>query len=213
MNRNDSSFKENQKRYQQTFGHLQIPQLMDIKSVEQNQERKTPMKKMKTLAISAATAVVCLIGATSAYAADLGGIRTTINSWFNGQQAQIEAVDNGDGGYTFFDEQGTPIGAGGGVTFDENGNEIQLPADDVYENGFAESIEEENGRTYLISFDRKVDISDLMNKSGTTRVKLMVNGVKRYFAIEQLDAQNHSWSSTETPEEGFTDKDYQDLDA
>lgn len=170
------------------------------------------MKKTKSLALSAATAIVCLLGVTTAYAADLGGIRTTITSWFNGEKTEIEATPNGSGGYTFTSPEGEVIGSGGGVTFDENGNEVWLPADDVYEHGFVEQIVEENGRTYLMIQDCKEDLTDLFAKQNPIHVKLLIDGQMRYFEIEShVDTQGsgaYSYSSSDEPFNGVDEDEF-----
>lgn len=166
------------------------------------------MKKTKSLALSAATAIVCLLGVTTAYAADLGGIRTTITSWFNGEITEIEATPNGSGGYTFTSPEGEVIGGGGGVTFDESGNEVWLPADDVYEHGFVEQIVEENGRTYLMIQDRKEDLTDLFAKQNPIHVKLLVDGQMRYFEIETQGSGAYSYSSSDEPFNGVAEDEF-----
>lgn len=207
MNKNDPAFLDNQKRYRQAMDTLPIPELIKVETIQERERH--PMKKAKSLALSAATAAVCLLGVTTAYAADLGGIRTTITSWFNGEKTEIEATPNGSGGYTFKTQDGEVIGGGGGVTFDENGNEVWLPADDVYEHGFAEQIVEENGRTYLIIQDCKEDLTDLFAKQNPIHVKLMVDGQMRYFEIEngsdRQGSKAYSYSSSDEPLNGLAE--------
>lgn len=215
MNRNDSGFRNNQKRYQKALSSLQMPKRLSMEDLEERMlKEKHPMYKLKSLAFSSAAAIVCLLGATGAYAADLGGIRTTFNSWFNGQRAAVEAVPNGDEGYSFYSD-GEWIGGGGGVAIDDFGNETPLDADDVYENSFTEQVVEEDGRIYLIAWDRKEDITDLFEKNSTIYVCLQASGQMHYYEIERIDeqdAQGYSYSSDVQPLSHTNPEQYTNLD-
>lgn len=216
MKTNNSGFKANQQRYQKALSSLQMPNVLSMEDIEQKTEQEKPMMtKLKSFAFSTAAAVVCLLGATGAYAADLGGIRTTFTSWFNGEQTSVEAVPNeGENGYTFYSD-GEYIGAGGGVAYDDFGNEIPLNADDVYENSFTETITEEDGRIILTAKDRKVDLTDLFRDANPIHVTLTVNGQLKYYEIEKIggeDLQGFGHGSDTKPLFGTKASDYISLD-
>lgn len=216
MNRNDSAFEKNQERYRQAFSQLQIPEPVSVECLKGKEN--LVMNKLKSFAISMSAAAVCLLGVTTAYAADLGGVRTTITGWFNQEQTAVDAQPDGDGGYVFTGPDGKVIGGGRGIEYDAFGNEIPLDAEDVYNASFAELLSEENGHYFLISKDRKVDVTELLAQHNPLRVKMTVDGKIRYFIVEAVFEDGRAVSTTFTADDKpirwtwTKDADYIDLD-
>ncbi|GEM_PF-489668 len=210
--KNDPAFLDNQKRYRQAMNILQDPEPVRIEDLQKRE--RIPMKKTKTMAISAATALVCLFGATGAYATDLGGFRTMINGWLNGEQVEIEAIPDGQGGYTFATSDGQEIGGGGGVEIDQFGNETPLPAQDVYET-FAQSVQYEDGRIILTDHEKRADLTDLFEKSDTVYVKMEVQNTMNYYQIqvnkEDGEVTGFEYSARPEPFNGKKEADYQEV--
>ncbi len=180
--KNDPAFLDNQKRYRQAMNILQDPEPVRIEDLQKREQNS--MKKTKTMAVTAAAALICLFGATGAYAADLGGFRTMINGWLNGEQVEIEATPDGQGGYTFATSDGQEIGGGGGVEIDRFGHETPLPAQDVYET-FAQSVQYKDGRIILTDHEKSADLTELFEKSDIVYVKMEVQGTMNYYQIQQ----------------------------
>lgn len=207
--KNDPAFLDNQKRYRQAMNILQDPEPVRIEDLQKRE--RIPMKKTKTMAITAAAALICFFGATGAYAADVGGFRTMINGWFNGEQVEIEAIPDGKGGYNFTTSDGQEIGGGGGVEIDRFGNEIPLSAQDVYED-FAQSVQYEDGRVILTDHEKSADLTDLFEKNDTVYVKMEVQGEMNYYQIEQNKdgdtVYGFSYSTHTEPFNGKKEADY-----
>ncbi len=134
-----------------------------------------------------------------AYAADLGGIRTTVNVWLHGEHTQLDAVPNGTGGYEFY-ETGSdePIGGGGGVWIDENGVEHAASAQEVAEN-LASPVEvREDGTVWLSVNDRTWDITDYIQSGKSENF----HAGSRYFRV-LVEGTGVQTQTSDRPEPGI----------
>lgn len=194
---------ELKRRYKKAFSEIHIPQSVEM---DYGMERKNSMTNwIQKHAIAFGAALVLLGSGTAAYAADLGGIRTNVQMWINGEQKEVEAVPNGDGGYEFYEPgSDTPFAGGGGVEYDQFGNEHPLSAQDVAEN-MGPNLENRDGRFYLIEKDREWDITDYLNDDGEAYLK--AEGL--YYCITVEDGEAYSLSSQPNPESG---RKYESLD-
>ena len=152
--------------------------------------------------------VILLFGcATVAYAADIGGIRTTIQTWVHGKQTPVDVTEVG-GGYKFSYSEGgeTKSVTGGGIAFDQNGNEIPLTPEEIAEATFEEIGRQADGRIWLYYKSYAIDITDHMTGAGC-RLVLDDGGAKVYFDI---DAPNELGSCSYRRAIGSTENDPQD---
>jgi hypothetical protein len=135
--------------------------------------------------IAAAIAVVVLMtgGTGVAYAANVGGIQRTIQLWIHGDQTQatIEVNQNGSYSIEYTSEDGNVVGqGGGGVAFDENGNEKALTENEIIEGLKRPDVEyEEDGSVWVYFYDQKIDITDKFI-NGFCYIKL-VNGDDTFY--------------------------------
>lgn len=151
------SIEDERKRYRQTFSQIHIPH-----DIEVNTERKTEMNWFAKHAAALFAAAILMTGSTAAYAADLGGIRTTVSYWLNGEEVETEAISNDDGGY-YFPEQGV---SGGGISYDGFGNEQPMSAQELAEMTFNEYVEiRDNGEIWLKSRLGEWNITDQFKES------------------------------------------------
>lgn len=185
------SIEDERKRYRQTFSQIHIPH-----EIEMNTERKTKMNWFAKHAAALFAAAILMTGSTAAYAADLGGIRTTVSYWLNGEEVETEAISNDDGGY-YFPEQGV---GGGGISYDRFGNEQPMSAQELAEMTFNEYVEiRDNGEIWLKSRLGLWDITDLFEESSHANI---TDG-KTYFMIDiEEDRTGTSMETTLIPNEG-----------
>ena len=115
MSENEKLQRERE-TYQRVFSKIQIPEPVDVETIMKENRRETGMNFWQKHAAALGAALVIAGSTGVAYAADLGGIRTTVNVWLHGEQKELEAVPDGSGGYEFY-ETGSdePIGGGGGI--------------------------------------------------------------------------------------------------
>ncbi|MDE7313998.1 MAG: hypothetical protein K2N87_20655 [Eubacterium sp.] len=175
----------NKERYKKAFQTLHSSGQFSLE-VEMMEKRKHVYHMKKVVAACAATAI--LFGSmTVAYAADLGGIQQKITAWFHGEQTQVNVKDNGNGSYTFTftDENGKKQAqTGGGVAFDDNGNEIQLSAEDLAPS-IGNFVEADNdGKVWLYYYDKKIDVTEMFGEDGICKVALEHEGETVYFKID-----------------------------
>lgn len=191
----------NREKYRQAFSALHAS---DDISLEGNTMKKENLKFSIRPALAACLCVAVMIGCMGvAYAADVGGIRETIEIWFNGRQVEAGVVDysgDGKGGYAFeINENGeTRTVSGGGVAIDENGVESALSPEEVAD-AFAIDVDvDENGRVWLYHYGQSYDITDLM-AHGKCKVSLDNGANPLYFDVEDNGAGGYAFSMSAEP--------------
>ncbi len=194
----------NKEKYKRAFSALHPSYPIDLE--------ESTMKNTKThVLFRPVAAVVCillLLGcATVAYAADIGGIRTTIQTWVHGKSTPVD-VTQVKGGYQFsYSEDGkTKSFSGGGIAVDQAGNEIPLTPEEVAEAVFDEIGRQEDGKIWLYYKSYAIDITEHMTGSGCKLV-LTDEGTKVYFDI---DAPNEIGSCSYRRAMGSPEGDPQD---
>ena len=121
-----------QERYKRAFSALHTS---DGFQVNLNEEKKPSHAfRPRRFVTAACVAMAVMAGATAAYAADVGGIQRIVQVWFNGEMTSATLnVDESEGSYKLQDSSGSVIQEGGGVAYDENGNERPLTAEEIQE--------------------------------------------------------------------------------
>lgn len=183
----------NKDRYKQAFSVLHPSKPIEL------EER--PMKKNHTHLIlrpvaAVLTTVIVLFGCASvAYAADVGGIRTTVQSWFRGKEAAVEVIEKNPGEYEFQIQQDgqTHIMGGGGVEFDQFGNEKPLSPEDVAQTLSEEISQKEDGSIWLYYKNYAIDITEYMTPNGC-KLLLNDNGEKLYYNITAVENRSCGYS-------------------
>ena len=193
----------NKEKYKKAFSVLHASGSISME--EENMNKKKNAYIMKKVLAACASAAVILGSMTAVYAADIGGIREKMMIWFHGEQIEAEITDRGNGSITahFKDADGKPKEiSGGGAAFDEFGNETALPAEDVL-NVICDEVEvDEDGRIWLYTYDKKIDITDSFQEDGVCRVAVERDGRMCYFAIKDNGSGNYGFQMTiEKPED------------
>lgn len=198
----------NKERYKQAFSALHPSNPIKL------EER--PMKKNHTHLIlrpvaAVLTTVILLFGCAGvAYAADVGGIRTTIQSWFRGKEASFDVVEKKPGEYEFQIQQDgqTHIMGGGGVEYDQFGNEKPLSAEDVAQTLSEMICQKDDGSIWLYYKNYAIDISKYMTEDGC-KLLLNDNGEKQYYDISAVENGGCGYSrSPNEPDWGEDPDDY-----
>lgn len=123
----------NEERYKKSFDNLHLSGDFSSRlkgSLEKEREDKKVVNLFSAGKIAAAIAICSLACGTACYAADVGGIRTNFALWMNGSSREIEVQDNGDGSYTYYDENGKEYGFGG-ISYGPGGEEVPMSAEDL----------------------------------------------------------------------------------
>ena len=179
----------NKERYKEAFGVLRP---------ETEQWEVQPMKnnirtfKTKRILAVAAVVVILAVAAVGVYAADVGGIQTTLKTWFHGQEVDVDVSTGEDGEYKFEvkDENGNVTGSfgGGGVELGLFGKERKLSPQEVLDANHLDIVTNEDGRMMLYYYDQSYDITDLFSADGKCKVCLTDSSTGRdktlYIEIE-----------------------------
>ena len=190
-----------QERYKRVFSALHTS---DGFQVNLNEEKKPSHAfRPRRFVTAACVAMAVMAGATAAYAADVGGIQRIVQVWFNGEMTSATLnVDESEGSYKLQDSSGSVIQEGGGVAYDENGNERPLTAEEIQESiEDTASAEIIDGRMYLMYRNQKLDITDKFDDSGYCYVTVRNGSNKLYCTVRKDGAMASSSDKYIMPDE------------
>lgn len=187
--------KTNKEKYKSAFSVLHMPEPVNL-------ENKESVMKPRILkpAMAFSLAAVILGGSSIAYANDFAGIKTTIQGWINGESVNVEVVPDESSGYEFYDsETGESLGGGGGVEFDEFGNEKPLSAKEVLDQRAVELSKEKDGSIVFHFYDENYDLTDDFKNSSKGYYKVMRDD-KAYYFVFEVDENSTSLQQNEKPQ-------------
>lgn len=198
----------NKEKYQRTFStlHASPDILTEVKEMKTN--HKVYIGKLAAVCVAA---VMVLALASAAYAADLGGIRQTVQLWFRGEQIDAVFESDGNGGYTltYTGEDGVERSSGGGgVEIDQFGRERPLTAEELLEelDGSSPDIEfRDDGTVWLYFREQKIDLTDQFDADGFCYYKLNDGERDMYLTIKNGHGMAIDYDGFTTPKSSFED--------
>lgn len=164
----------NKERYQRTFAVLHASRAYDDLKEEKPMEQKKKTYTPRLIAVCAA-AVLLLGLASAAYAADVGGVRRTVQIWIHGDQTDaILEVQDGTYDLYYTDADGNAREQhGGGKAFDVFGREIPVSEEDILEHLNAPELEyRDDGTVWIHYYGQSLDITDKFDEDGICYVQL-----------------------------------------
>lgn len=152
-------------------------------------------KRKHTVAVASAAVIGCaLIGGTSAYAANLGGIQRTVQLWIHGDQTDATLTINNDGdessfSYNYTDENGKSQEVqGGGLAMDADGTTHPLTEDDIKEEMSQPDVEYLDDGTVMVYYkNQKIDITDKFDKDKVCYLKIVDGDKTLYLTVKYQD--------------------------
>ena len=197
----------NKEKYQRTFSTLHASEncLEEIKTM-----KTTNKRYVSKLAAVCAAAVMVLALASAAYAADVGGIRQTVQLWLRGEQIDAVFESNGNGEYTmtYTDEDGVVHeSGGGGVAIGPFGEERPLTTDELLEalDTSSPDIEfEDDGTAILYYKDQVIELTDF-DEDGFCYYKLSDGAEDMYLTIKYQHGWAVDYGGFNTPKSAFSD--------
>lgn len=175
----------NKEKYKQAFSAIHISDDFSLEVTKMKTIKKH--RRLKTMAASAAACLVLIVSATTAYAADVGGIQRILQLWIHGDQTEATIAFDGNGNYSmeYTDEEGnTKQRSGGGVAIAPDGTEMPLSEEDLMDELTAPEVEyADDGTVCVYWFDQKIDITDKFEKD-ICYVKLVNNENTLYMTIK-----------------------------
>lgn len=152
-------------------------------------------KRKHTVAVASAAVIGCaLIGGTSAYAANLGGIQRTVQLWIHGDQTDATLTINNDGdessfSYNYTDENGKSQEVqGGGLAMDADGTTHPLTEDDIKKEMSQPDVEYLDDGTVMVYYkNQKIDITDKFDKDKVCYLKIVDGDKTLYLTVKYQD--------------------------
>lgn len=150
------------------------------------------IKRKHTIAVASAAVIGCaLIGGTSAYAANLGGIQRTVQLWIHGDQTDATLTINNDGdessfSYNYTDENGQSQEVqGGGLAMDADGTTHPLTEDDIVDEMSQPDVEYLDDGTVMVYYkNQKIDITDKFDKDKVCYLKIVDGDKTLYLTVK-----------------------------
>lgn len=190
----------NREKYKQAFAAVHAPE--DLFWEVKQMEKTARHHRLKTAAIAAAICAALFGSASAAYAADVGGIQSTVQIWIHGAQTTADITFDGSGGYTldYVDETGTVQTQGGaGVSHDDGGTR-PLTDEELTEILLNDTPQVEylsDGTVWIYWYDQALDITDMF-EDGVCYVKLTHDGETLYVTVK--DGAGYGSSSDDYPD-------------
>ncbi|MBO7530768.1 MAG: hypothetical protein J6T50_03065 [Lachnospiraceae bacterium] len=211
----------NKDRYQNAFGKLHLSEDFREKCMAPEESGKGKIMNFRAIhgisKLAAAAAAVCTIALGSAgicYANDVGGIRTQVNLWLNGEKQEVEVQETDEGYYAVYDENGEETMGFGGVSYDSFGNEIPMSAEELagLMNNECRLYFTEDGRVMFYYKNLVEDVTDLIDEKG--RLYIHVDDpANPYTYFNITDIEMNGGYSTESGKNGSFGKDYYEVDS
>lgn len=170
--------------YQRAFGVLHASGDFLKEDITMQKTRHFSMRRVVFLCAAVIT-VISL--ATVCYAADMGGIRRTVQLWIHGDQTTaVMDIRNGSYDLTYEDDEGIIHQvSGGGVSFEEDGSERPLTEEELIEHLNSPDVQyREDGSVWLYFMDQSMEITHKFNEENVCFVQLTNGEETLYLTIK-----------------------------
>ncbi len=188
----------NKERYKQAFSALHASErTKEVLNMEEGKVVKFEGKKRVSKAVVIALAAALLLAlATAGYAADVGGIRRTVQIWLHGEMTDA-VLDVQEGSYTlsYEDAEGeTHERQGGGVAYDFFGRERPLTEEELLEEINSPEVDKkDDGSVWVYYQNQSIDITDKFDGDGVCHVELK-DGAHTLYMTVKLDPEGDGYS-------------------
>ena len=190
----------NKEKYQRTFGLLHASGDFLKEDFAMQSTKFFPLRKAVILC---AAVILILCMATVCYAADVGGIRRTVQIWIHGDQTSaVMDIQNGQYTLTYEDAQGnTQERGGGGVAFENDGSEWPLTEEELMEHLNSPEVEyKEDGTVWIYYLNQAMEITDRFNEEDVCFVQLKDGKKTLYVTVKKGNGYAYSPSGFVQPE-------------
>lgn len=159
-------------------------------------------RRLSPLAAAIAVCIFIFASATTAYAADVGGIQRLVQLWIHGEQKEVNVEFDGSGNYEldYTDAEGNvQHRGGGGVAFEPDGSERPLSEEELLDcMTDPEVTYKEDGTVWVYWFDQKIEITDRF-EDGVCYLKLEGEGETLYMTIKYQNGYSLNPKGFEDP--------------
>lgn len=187
----------NKERYQRAFSALHASgNFMEVKTMD----KKSSRRYIPRLAAVCAAVALTLAMATAAYAADVGGIKRTVQVWLHGELTNATLDIRGDE-YTldYTDSQGqAQERGGGGMAFEADGSQRPLTEAEIMEQLNSPEVEYgEDGSVTVWWRGQKLDITDRFE--GKVCYVTLTDGAETLYLTVKYQG-GYGWSNEDYPD-------------
>ena len=180
----------NRERYKRAFSTLHASGgRMEVYPMKKTRKAFVP----RLAAVCAVLALVLAMG-TAAYAADVGGIRRTVQIWLRGDQTDaVLDIQGREYTLTYTDEAGeAKTRGGGGIAMEPDGTERALTEEEIVEQLNSPDVEYgPDGAVTVWWHGKGLDITDKF-ENGICYVQLKDGGETVYLTVKYQEA--YGWS-------------------
>ena len=179
-------------QYQRTFGVLHASGDFLKEDLTMHATNHFPVRKMISLC---AAVIVILSMATVCYAADVGGIRRTVQIWIHGDQTSaVMDIENGQYTLNYEDAEGNSHQrGGGGIAINPDGSERPLTEAELMEHLNSPEVEyRADGTVWIYYMDQAMEITDRFNEDAVCFIQLK-NGKDTLYVTVKYD---NGWTTS-----------------
>lgn len=180
----------NKERYQRAFSALHASgEMMEVKNMKNTKKHYV----RRAVAVCAAAALVVALAGV-AYAADVGGIRRTVQVWIHGDQTNaVLDIQGGEYTLTYEDSQGQPRSqGGGGLAIEQDGSVRDLTEEEIVEHlDSPDVVYGEDGSVTVWWRGKGLDITDKF-ENGVCYVQIKDGGETKYVTVKLHNG--YAWS-------------------
>lgn len=158
-------------------------------------------KRINSRRIIGLVLAACLVFtlAVTAYAADIGGIRSIIMLWLQGEETTV-LLDVQEGHYTVTAEDGSPIISGGGVVMEADGSKRPVTEEEVLALLDQPDVyHKEDGTIWVYYREQKIEITDMFDDSGFCYLELQDGDGVLYVLVDKQGGLSTSQTGYPTP--------------
>lgn len=190
----------NKERYQKAFNTIEpsidiTPE--KIMELKENRKMKKGKSGFKKTLVSLVAAVVLVIGVTGgAYAADLGGFRTNVDTWLYGEPVQVDIEEVGEGDFIVHYPNGVDRETGG-IAYGPNGEPIAFTTEDVIASLDYPEIATIDGKTIIFYKNEQIDITEDV-KDGKAEVTFKPGVMKLHVKVDWTDEDTYTVNTSQS---------------
>lgn len=186
-------------QYQRTFGVLHASGDFLKEDITMQTTKHFSMRKVSLLC---AAVILIFSISTVCYAADVGGIRRTIQLWIHGDQTDaIMEIQDGQYQVTYEDQQGNlHQQSGGGIAIEPDGSQRPVTEEEILEHLNNPEVEyKDDGTVWVYYMNQSLEITDRFDADGVCYVQLKNGDDILYLTVRYQDGYSTSTNAFVQP--------------
>lgn len=186
-------------QYQRTFGVLHASGDFLKEDITMQTTKHFSMRKVSLLC---AAVILIFSISTVCYAADVGGLRRTIQLWIHGDQTDaIMEIQDGQYQVTYEDQQGKlHQQSGGGIAIEPDGSERPVTEEEILDHLNNPEVEyKDDGTVWVYYRNQSLEITDRFDADGVCYVQLKNGDDILYLTVRYQDGYSTSTNAFVQP--------------